>query len=95
MKRTLSLESKETVMPGITRVRVWSLSSVLSAAAVLLALVFVSSGCGFYHEPGQTAAEQGRRYRRVVRVNTSELVEDIDKVLMLDQPSHLTDKRIP
>jgi hypothetical protein len=33
--------------------------------------------------------------RRTARINRQELAEDIDKMLLLDKPSKLTDKRIP
>jgi len=44
---------------------------------------------------GETAAEGSRRHRRVLRTNQSELMADIDMFLLLDEPSRLTDKRIP
>jgi len=51
-------------------------------------------GCSI-SQPGETAAEGHRRHQRVVRINQQELMADIDTVLMLDEPSKLTDKRIP
>ena len=61
---------------------------------ILLVLVFVVSGCSSL-QPGETAAEGHRRHLRVVRINQQEMMAEIDTVLMLDQPSKLTDKRIP
>ncbi len=51
-------------------------------------------GCSI-SQPGETAAEGHRRHQRVVRINQQEMMADIDTVLMLDEPSRLTDKRIP
>jgi hypothetical protein len=44
---------------------------------------------------GETAAERNRRHKRVQRINQEQMMADIDMVLLLDQPSTLTDKRIP
>jgi hypothetical protein len=60
----------------------------------LLVLVFMPSGCSF-SQPGETAAEGHRRHQRVTRINQQEMMADIDKALLLDEPSKLTDKRIP
>lgn len=61
---------------------------------ILLVLVFMPFGCSF-SQPGETAAEGHRRHQRVARINQQELMADIDKVLLLDKPSKLTDRRIP
>jgi len=63
-------------------------------AVLLSVLVFLPYGCSF-QQPGETFAEGQRRHKRVLRINNQEMMEDIDKVLMLDRPSRLTDKRIP
>jgi hypothetical protein len=60
----------------------------------LLVLVFMPFGCSST-QPGETAAEGRRRHQRVARINQQEMMADIDAVLMLDEPSRLTDKRIP
>ena len=60
----------------------------------LFVLVFVTFGCSS-GQPGETAAEGHRRHQRVVRINQQEMMADIDKALLLDKPSKLTDKRIP
>jgi len=62
---------------------------------VLWVLVALPSGCRSYEQPGETAAEGRRRHDRVARINQQEMMSDIDKALMLDKPSSLTDKRIP
>lgn len=62
---------------------------------ILCALVFVPCGCGFFEQPGETLAEGHRRHQRNLRINQQGLMADIDRVLLLDRPSKLTDKRIP
>jgi len=62
---------------------------------ILCALVFLLYGCGSYAHLGETKAEARRRHLRTARINRQELAEDIDKMLLLDKPSKLTDKRIP
>ena len=61
---------------------------------ILLVLVFMLFGCSS-SQPGETAAEGHRRHQRVSRINQQEMMADIDKVLLLDKPSKLIDKRIP
>ena len=61
----------------------------------LCAMVFWLSGCGFFEKSGETAAEGHRRHLRNLRVDNQSLMDDIDTVLLTDQPSKLTDKRIP
>jgi hypothetical protein len=62
-------------------------------AILLCALVFCSFGCT--EQLGETAAEGHRRHLRNLRINQQEMMADIDKVLLFDRPSRLTDKRIP
>jgi hypothetical protein len=62
---------------------------------VLWVLVALPCGCRSYEQPGETAAEGRRRHDRVARINQQEMMSDIDKALLLDKPSRLTDKRIP
>jgi len=63
-------------------------------SVILLVLVFIPFGCSF-SQPGETVAEGHRRHQRIARINQQELMADIDMVLMIDEPSRLTDKRIP
>ena len=63
-------------------------------AIILCALIFLPCGCSF-EQLGETAAEGHRRHKRVLRVNQQELMSDIDRALLFDKPSKLTDKRIP
>ncbi len=69
-------------------------ASKLILGFVLWVLIFLPCGCSS-SQPGETAAEGRRRHERVARINQQEMMQDIDKALMLDRPSHLTDKRIP
>jgi len=70
-----------------------SVSKVI-LSVILLVFVFVPFGCSS-QQPGETAAEGHRRHQRFVRINQQEMMADIDTALMLDEPSKLTDKRIP
>ena len=63
----------------------------LAVAVCMLALLL--SGC--WDHPGETAAEVNRRHERTIRLNHQMLRDDIDRALLLDKPSTLTDKRIP
>ncbi len=59
---------------------------------ILYVLVVGVSGCT---QPGETAAEGHRRHLRNLSVNQQELVRDTDKLILSDEPSKLTDKRMP
>jgi hypothetical protein len=61
----------------------------------LLAMVVMSSGCGLFGHPGKTAAEVNREHVRMLKVNESQMMADVDKALLLDEPSKLTDKHLP
>ena len=74
--------------------RVSALVCKVILAVVLGILVILPYGCSSA-QLGETAAEGSRRHRRVLRIDQSELMADIDMVLMLDKPSTLSDKRIP
>ena len=63
--------------------------------AVLLMLVVLSTGCGLFAQPGKTPAEVNREHVRDLKINQSEMMRDIDRTLDLDQPSKLTELRIP
>ncbi len=60
----------------------------------LCTLVLVPFGCSF-QQPGETVAEGHRRHKRNLRINQQGMMADIDRVLLLDEPSKLTDRRIP
>jgi len=70
-------------------------SVLVILGAFLCALVLWLSGCGPWDQPGETVAEGRRRHLRNARINRQEMARDIDKVFLLDEPSKLTDKRIP
>jgi len=62
---------------------------------ILCVFVFLPLGCRSSWQLGETATESSRRHKRVLRINRQDMMADIDKVLLLDKPSTLTDKRIP
>jgi len=61
----------------------------------LCVLFLVPLGCRSYDQMGETAAEGHRRHKRVLRIGRQGMMEDLDMFLLLDNPSKLTDKRIP
>lgn len=65
---------------------------MLAAAAYVFVLLL--AGCS-WRQPGETRAEIDRRHERTLRLNNEMMLSDLDKVLLLDRPSKLTDKRIP
>jgi len=69
--------------------------SLFTFAFIFCGTVFLLYGCSSYEQPGETAAEGSRRHERVLRINQQEMMKDIDRSLLLDQPSKLTDLRIP
>jgi len=71
----------------------FSICSII-LSIVLYAVVFLPCGCRF-NQPGETTAEGHRRHKRIIRVNQQEMMADIDRVFLLDEPSKLTDKRVP
>jgi hypothetical protein len=68
---------------------------MITLAGLLLAITLLVTGCGLFDQPGKTAAEAHREHLRALRVNQQEMMQDIDRTLGVDQPSWLTDKRIP
>ncbi|MBN2183648.1 MAG: hypothetical protein JW715_17195 [Sedimentisphaerales bacterium] len=63
-------------------------------AILLSILVFLPCGCTTA-QLGETQAQGHRRHIRNLRINQRQMMEDIDMVFMTDQPSRLTDRRIP
>ena len=63
-------------------------------AAVFFIIMWLPAGCSM-DQLGETRAEGSRRHRRILRINRQAMMADIDRLLLLDQPSKLTDKRIP
>jgi hypothetical protein len=60
-----------------------------------LLFVFALWLTGCSSQLGETRAEVIRRHDRTIRISCQEFMDDVDKTLLLDQPSKLTDKRIP
>lgn len=59
---------------------------------ILCLLAVLACGCG--PTLGETTAEANRRRLRNARIYQRELMDDIDKFLLIDRPSALTDMRI-
>jgi len=74
-----------------------SISAIL--VGLLCVIVFWLSGCLYApldsSQPGETEAEGHRRHIRNVRIEQREMMQDLDRMFLLDQPSKLTDKKIP
>jgi hypothetical protein len=64
----------------------------LFAVVALCLLGMLLSGCP---QPGQTDREIARRRDRVLQLNNQILLSDVDRALLLDRPSRLSDKRVP
>ncbi len=62
-----------------------------SAIGILCALLLLAAGCS---QPGETAAEGHRRHLRNLSIDRQEIMQDVDKTLLTDQPSKLTERRI-
>lgn len=60
---------------------------------VLGSVVLCLTGCN-RGTPGETAAEVNRRHIHIIDNNMRQLQSDIDAVLMLDEPSKLSDRHI-
>ncbi|MFC1762889.1 hypothetical protein ACFL6U_12525 [Planctomycetota bacterium] len=60
---------------------------------VLAMLVFMAvSGCSTYRRPGETALERRVRHSHLLRTNYRMMCDDIDKYLMLDDASTLSNR---
>ena len=67
-------------------------ATVLGLIGILFSLVICLSGCT---QPGETAAEGHRRHLRNLRLNQENLMRDIDRAFLFNEPSQLTEYRIP
>ena len=86
------MKSVMAVENGNERRKGWSVR--LLALALGLYFCTLLAGCAT-QQPGLTAAEVNRNHKRALRLNTQMMMSDIDKFLLLDKPSMLTDRRIP
>ena len=87
MKSVKAMENREERRKNAI-LRLFTLVAVVCIGALLL------TGCAWQH-PGETRAEVDRRHQRVMRLNNEGMLSDLDRALLLDRPSKLTDKRIP
>ena len=65
----------------------------LFALAVVVCISALLGGC--WQHPGETSAEVNRRRGRTISLNHQMLRADIERAMLLDRPSRLTDKRLP
>jgi len=87
MKSVVAVEDRKERRRSL-RLRLFTFAAGLYACMLLLA------GCTT-RQPGETAAEVHRRHHRAGSLNSQMMMADIDKFLLLDKPSMLTDRRIP
>ncbi len=62
-------------------------------ACLLFVAAFVLTGC--LEQPGEIEAKGHRRHLRNLSLNNQNMMSDIDRVLLIDKPSTLSDKKIP
>jgi hypothetical protein len=67
-------------------------SQGLLLAGLLLTAIFWLVGC---EQPGETTAKGNRRHLRNLSINQQSFNNDLDRALLFDKPSTLTEKRIP
>ena len=60
---------------------------------ILCALMISITGC--ISQQGETVAEGHRRHLRKLRIESKQMAEDMDAVMMTDQPSKLGELRSP
>lgn len=83
----------DTAALGLKWEKIMKNTFVLVVLGVILVVsCFICCGCA---QLGETEAEGHRRHLRNLRINQQQLMEDIDRTMMFDKPSELTDKRIP
>ncbi|MDD5326568.1 MAG: hypothetical protein PHY02_01995 [Phycisphaerae bacterium] len=75
-----------SIVRGIKR------TSSLLLAGLLFISVFCLVGC---EQHGETADKGHRRHLRNLSINEQSLMSDLDRALLNDRPSRLTEKRIP
>lgn len=65
----------------------------LLALAVVVCISVLLGGC--WQHPGETSVEVNRRRGRTIGLNHQMLRADIERAMLLDRPSRLSDKRLP
>jgi hypothetical protein len=70
-------------------------TSFLVLVVLLCSLASLLSGCNLLEQSGETAAEGHRRHQRNMTLNQQNLVTDLDRALLIDRPSKLSENRIP
>ena len=88
------MKSVMAVENGKDRRRDLRLRLFTVAMGLYLGVLLLLAGCAT-QQPGETAAEVSRNHGRAHRLNMQMMMSDIDKFLLLDKPSMLTDRRIP
>jgi hypothetical protein len=98
-KRELACRGDVKSNPGRMAVRVRAVQRknmmrkavLMILAVVLFALTIYLSGCS---QPGETLAEGHRRHIRNLKLNQQSLSKDIDSLMLLEEPSRLSDIKI-
>jgi len=98
-KRKLACRGDVKSNPGRMAIRVIDVqrkNMMKKAVLMILAVVlFVStiylSGCS---QPGETLAEGHRRHIRNLSVNQQSLIKDIDSLMLFEEPSKLSHRKI-
>jgi hypothetical protein len=88
------MKSVMAVENGKERRRSLRLRLFTFGVGLLFLAMLLLAGCAT-RQPGLTAAEVGRAHHRAVDLNLQMMMSDIDKFLLLDKPSMLTDRRLP
>lgn len=91
MKNVKKLKSEKLTVIRQRRIAL----CLFTLTVILCGLILLLDGCRCCDQPGETTAEGRRRHERVLRINQQEMMTDIDRTLLLDRPSKLTDMRIP
>jgi hypothetical protein len=98
-KRELAYRGDVKSNPGRMAIRVIAVQRknmmkkavLMILAVVLFVLPIYLSGCS---QPGETVAEGHRRHIRNLSVNQQSLMKDIDSLLLFEEPSSLSDRKI-
>lgn len=70
-----------------------TVSTILTATLCVLVLLLAGC-CGYFSQPGETEAEGHMRHLRNLRINQQELIGDIDRALLMDEPAKSTPIKI-